>query len=558
MAYKAIEVASDKTAARTRWIRDWDGAIHLVYRDSSMSGVRYLYSTDDGRTFVARASHTGVGNNFFTLMLDDDGRLFLGSHDGTTSPQIWLYNEDTSTWDLVLQFTNLTGLTNNFFALDASAKYETYGYGLFITGFSATKPPETVTNARYLDSEHPNGNSGYGYQIAADATNPQYTPMPVTTAAGRCYIAYLTTLSGVGQIRIVERLTNPIPGTPTFSAATQISAPGHNVTHLEDVTIQTQTELPTVLYRRNNGGTYELWIAELGVDGNWTQTLVSDGTNNETHPTGGVAFVQYDRRGSVYVSAVNTVPGSGGTGQAEPYCWFIARALGGTTWLYIRISGGTSGGNTWPGALMSNRSVEKNGVYASQFYQGCFGYFWAWPAGMSSSQQILYYVNFDEYPGGNAQHANGVYPTKLEPIEGEPQYRTGDELLASRASWVLDGEGTATLEYPGVLDHVRPVDTTYEKNVHPYCLGYVGGRPKYVSARRVLVGQQTTDETTMDTAVAFLKARRDDLAPFTVKVKLDQGVTELDVHPDQESLEVAPKKLDADVWFIEFKMVESV
>lgn len=500
MSYNAIKLLDNWTASRVSWVRDFEGVIHVVVRDTTGSDSKYYQSTNNGKSLTYVCDVTGLDHEYFDLMVDIDNFLYIGFQSLSTKdvPGVMKFDAATSTWGAFFEFITGTVNTQGNFGLDTDHKHPQLGVNRMCGVYKRSDG-----NLYYADSENQHSS---GWRINTDASQ-QYNPKLAIDPVGKIYIGYRGDyVAGAMKARLCQRLeTTP----PTFSPSVTASVSGHNVTSVEDARIQPSTELPAVLYRRANGGVNELWLSELQPDGTWTQQQVWDGTNNNEFYVG--CQLQYDARGSVYVTAVCDPPG-GTPGTGEPYIWNQDRALGVTSgWTTLAIWPGGSGGTTHGGAVLSLRGIEFNGLRSSEFYQNIFAFIWAWPSGAGSSQQDLYYINKDEYPG------DGCYPTILNPVEGEPPYRVGEELPEERTSIVIGGEGMATLTYPLTPAHYSDPGPEYQVNLAHYELGYVGSRPKYVSGRRIQTAEHPViDETDRDTALAFLEARVSDLTPFFI------------------------------------------
>ncbi len=538
MSYRATEVVADKTAARARCVRDFDGALHLIWRDPSTTFSRHYRSTDDGRSWGEVAVVSGVGHNFFDPMCDTENRLWLGIQKTNSLDRLQLfgYDPDGPSWSKAAEFITASAASKPRFVIDTSRKPpSTLGLNRIAAFYELNEASQW--NVKYADLANP---SASGWRLNARA-EPQFNPCPAVSPGGNMFCGYLLSTSQIGVA--VQRLeTTP----PTFGPELQFSVSGHVVAEVCDASIIPAFDLPAFLYRRLNGGTNELWLAELSPSLIWVHSQIWDGVNNVEHYAS-QQRLQYDSRGSVYITTVCDVPG-GTPGTGEPYVWEQIRGLGVTSgWNPTRLTGQDSAATVGMDvAVLCDIGQQLNGVRPTQFYQGCACFPWIRPPGSTSSEAHLYWVNLDEWPG------DGVYPVILNPVEGEPMYRARrfevDEW--SLPSVALTGTVQSGDTYPVTPNGVLPETTERPIDQMRFVVGYRGTVPRFAQGERVYrVHHDSMTEADKDTLQAFVDQRMEDGKSFTLPISDSETVEVFFVaEEDAEEFVFEAEQLDVGVW----------
>jgi hypothetical protein len=510
VSYEVNELISGWVPSRHKVIRDFDGTVWLYVVDyTGTDHIEEWKSLDEGRNFTYHSDVTGTAASEFQPMIDEENRRYLciGRKNCDTLPYFLVYIEGTG-WTQTAGFATSTYLDSDF-AIDTSRRPKPL-LGFNHVAMVARKFVSGQDNIYYFDLEHPGSTIRVNAQVGS-----QLHPRICVSADGFTFISWRFN----SEVYIAQQ-ASWWPSTPTFTPPYLCSKAGHTVIENCDVAINPLTTLPGVLYRRNNGGIHELWLAEVLPDGlTWVRTQVWDGTNNSHHYPG-YQQLAYDRRGSVMVSTYCDVPG-GTPGVGEPYLFTKFRAIDPTwDWSLLRISGATSGGTVSAGniAIPYDTGCDVAGLKPTLFEQGALCYAWIQPPAGAPAASSLFYVNRDEWPG------DSFYPVRWSACKGTPLFKSVvDEVdEGQQMSWPLAGESTTVSDYPQIPDAVFTLKTTRQIANKRYALGHKGGYPVFMNARReIRVVQKALNTADKDACITFLRARAKDKEPMNVQTKRD-------------------------------------
>ncbi len=545
MAYFATEIDASLVLRSQQQgaIRQMDGTILHYHYDPLLSPKRgkVYTSTDSGATWTAESWSQAIGDP-------------LAASDGGSDP-VLLLDPGDNVWLLTSEWAGVASPH----AVIRDENHQDWGY----TSVGAIKLSNTTTIS---------GLCGYIIPMDVFLLNT-WNVVSVWIKSGVVKTAELrgggdVTIGGTAagsvqcacapngtQYIIYEDGNDLFMSTRAWPAASWSSPAQINsaevIFSIEDMTARIDG-LPAGVIRHTSGGVehVELW-EQVDSAGTLLKTRVWDGTN--THESHSGWSLQYDRRGSVFVSGMSESEDDG-RAESVSYAWFKPFEATFSSWTETWHSGPQTGGSASGGNSSSIYPIDNPVPSALSFQpnrlqQGQAMFVYLWPNGAAADNEDLYFINRDTHP------STAFYPTIFSTAEEEPPYRSNPVFAAT--SETLTAEGTPSLTFPTVIPQFKMVESKRFVTEHiQFEAPYEAVIAIFEDGRRFFdITFPALGDAQKDSVFDFMDARQKDNNPFYWLPPDKSAGEEVDAVMTQHSLELT-KRGDA-VWALSFQLSQT-